>query len=454
LTKGGNWIAVEFKSTFLRVGVPWADCTGDVLDSSSYSVGSIMPLLFGGPNVNSIALKDGLPSYADAVAELSGVSVPVKVVLEIFNAEKTSYTSSSTDGVCYKAGNSCPEAHHVCKAEYCEMDVWAAVIADFKAASPGKVSVLGSVGASTSTGQYSMLAMDGFYFVGTAVESGYTGTSVAAIGTPLFDASAVDDATVYVTLAASALGSWSPFSWYPYTPPSKWAAIVTEASDTAAIAQLVDRGYGWIFLTSEAGFNLKSTMTPAVLAAIEAIATTRRLQDRALQASAPYWGCDDTLFECEPVCLRDMGVVTSRVSDQLCAGDPLDMCACKCFHESSWACEGEKVVCKAKFGAGELRTVGDKVCETRGAPKPASTVELRAASNECVPMTKMRGSAPTAECLAEWSGESAAEAAEETESTESTEAASPAQSEAPFDLLDQSRTAALVAFAALALCAN
>jgi hypothetical protein len=69
-------------------------------------------------------------------------------------------------------------------------------------------------------------------------------------------------------------------------------------------------------------------------------------------------------------------------------------------------------------------------------------------------MTDMRGSAPTAECLAEWSAESAAEAAEETEATESTEGASPAESEAPFDLLDQSRTAALVAFAALALCAN
>ena len=47
--------------------------------------------------MNSIAQKAGLPSYDDVIAELSGVSVPVKVILEVFNAEKTSYTSSAAD---------------------------------------------------------------------------------------------------------------------------------------------------------------------------------------------------------------------------------------------------------------------------------------------------------------------------------------------------------------------
>merc|ERR1719472_101900 len=155
-----KWVAVQFRSTLLRVGTPWAECSGATLGGSTYVVGSIMPILFGGPNLNSIALKAGLPSYDDVIAELSGVQVPVKVVLEIFNADKTSYTSSSVDGVCYKAGNKCPEAHAVCRAEYCEIDVWAQIIADFKAASPGKVTVLGSVDASTSTSQYSMLSMD------------------------------------------------------------------------------------------------------------------------------------------------------------------------------------------------------------------------------------------------------------------------------------------------------
>ena len=57
--------------------------------------------------------------------------------------------------------------------------------------------------------------------------------------------------------------------------------------------------------------------------------------------------------------------------------------------------------CNWKFGADELKTVGDKVCETRGAPKPASTAELRVDSS-CTPLTEMRGSSPTAQCLAQW----------------------------------------------------
>ena len=54
--------------------------------------------------MNSIALKAGFPSYDDVIAELSGVTVPVKVVLEIFNAGTTSYTDSLVDGQCYKVG--------------------------------------------------------------------------------------------------------------------------------------------------------------------------------------------------------------------------------------------------------------------------------------------------------------------------------------------------------------
>jgi hypothetical protein len=99
--------------------------------------------------------------------------------------------------------------------------------------------------------------------------------------------------------------------------------------------------------------------------------------------------------------MKQMGTVTSKVSNKLCAGAPMDLCACKCFHEAQWTCGDSSVVCKAKLGAGELQTVGDKVCEMRGAPKPASTAELRIAS-DCEPMTEMRGSSPTAECLAQW----------------------------------------------------
>jgi hypothetical protein len=403
LVSDGRWVAVEFKETLLRVGTPWAECTDDALGEASYEVGSIMPILFGGPNLNSIALKAGNANYYDVIAELTGVSVPVKVVLEIFNAEQTSYTSSAADGQCYKAGNACPEAHLVCKPEYCEMDVWASLIASFKAASAGKVTVLGSVDSSTTTSQYAGLDMDGFYFT-DAVEAGYTGTSVLALGSPLFDETAVDSATVYVTLASKDLGLWNPFSWYPYVSPSKWAAIVTEATDASAVATLVDRGYGYVYLTSQDGFETASTIMESLLTTIEATSSRRQLQGRRLEtsgAATTRWGCDDTLFECTPICLKTTGLVTTKVSETLCAGAPQNPCACRCYHEAQWTCEGSSVVCKAKFGAGELQTVGDKVCETRGAPKPSSSAELRVAS-VCEPLKEMRGSAPTAQCLAEW----------------------------------------------------
>ena len=105
LVTGGYWVAVQFRSTILRVGTPWAECAGDALSDASYSVGSIMPILFGGPNLNSIALLAGNPSYLDVVSELTGVTVPVKVVLEIFNKDKKTYTDSITDTQCYRVGS-------------------------------------------------------------------------------------------------------------------------------------------------------------------------------------------------------------------------------------------------------------------------------------------------------------------------------------------------------------
>merc|ERR1719191_497492 len=233
-------------------------------------------------------------------------------VCERANPDKT-YTDSLVDGQCYKAGNACPEAHAVCDASYCEMDVWKSLIADFKAA--GTVTVLGSVDASTTTSQYSDLAMDGFYFT-DAVESGYGGTSVLALGSPLFDDTLVDAATVYVTLASSDLGIWNPFSWYPSVSPLKWAAIVTDAADVSAAATLFDRGYGYVYLTSESGLETKSTIMTSLIAEIEGTATRRKLQSRRLQADKPCWDA------------------------------PMDQCACKCFHEAQWTCEGESVVCK------------------------------------------------------------------------------------------------------------
>merc|ERR1719440_922369 len=448
LVSDGKWVAVQFKSTLLRVGTPWADCSGSTLAAESYDVGSIMPILFGGPNLNSISLKAGNPSYEDVIAELSGVTVPVKVVLEIFNAGTKTYTDSAVDGQCYKAGNACPEAHLVCEASYCEMDVWKTLIADFKAA--GTVTVLGSVDAGTTVSEYADLAMDGFYFT-DAVEAGFTGTSVLALGSPLFDETAGDDATVYVTLASSDLGLWNPFSWYPYVSPLKWAAIVTDAADVTAAATLFDRGYGYVYLTSESGLDTKSTIMTSLLTEISATATRRKLQARRLEASEPFWGCDDTLFECKPICMKTTGVVTLKVSDTMCAAAPMDQCACKCFHDAQWTCEGESVVCKAKYGSGELQTVGDKVCETRGAAKPSSPAELRVA-NTCEPEKDMRGSAPTAECLAQWAPTTTLPPTTKAPATKAPATEAPKETPEPVALIQES-FATTFALAALALYA-
>ena len=137
----------------------------------------------------------------------------------------------------------------------------------------------------------------------------------------------------------------------------------------------------------------------------------------------------------------------------------MDQCSCKCFHEAQWTCEGSSVVCKAKLGAGELKTVGDKVCESRGAPKPASTlsvdadefggvvVELPVASS-CVPKTEMRGSSPTAQCLAQWGTPAPTDAPETTQEAEET----PAEKKMVAPFIEES-FATTFALAALALYA-
>jgi hypothetical protein len=153
--------------------------------------------------------------------------------------------------------------------------------------------------------------------------------------------------------------------------------------------------------------------------------------------------------------MKTTGVVTTKVSDTLCASAPMDQCSCKCFHEAQWACDGDAVVCKAKFGAGELKTVGDKVCETRGAVKPASTAELRVAST-CEPMTQMRGSAPTGECLAQWGTPEPTEKATEAPTTQAPAVTTEDEEEEkkkPKPLNIDESFATTLAFAALALYA-
>merc|ERR1719191_383636 len=140
---------------------------------------------------------------------------------------------------------------------------------------------------------------------------------------------------------------------------------------------MIDRGYGYVYLHSGDSFSTTSTHLTDFLAIMEG--AQRRLQapGRQLQTlddgvSRTRYECDDTLFACEPVCVETIGKVRNKVSDSQCSeAQKPEACSCRCYHHTQWTCEDDKVACKARLRDGDLETVGDLVCETRGTPKPA-----------------------------------------------------------------------------------
>jgi len=302
------------------------------------------------------------------------------------------------------------------------MDTFAQIVSDLRAASEGKVKVLGQVDAGTAVSEYDELALDGFYFVDpTSVpEVEESLLTVVAYGQPLFDNTLVEKADVFVTLLddADSLGVWTPFSWYPSELPSKWAAMVSKAPLSAEASNpvngqvedlveiLIDRGYGNVFLTTEEDFTTPSPagFTKSVLAALASAeaGTGRRLSERRLDETVTFWGCDDTKFECKPSCYRRTGVVTTKVADRFCSDAPMDPCSCGCFWDAQWVCQGGEVVCEAKEGAAPAKVVGDLVCTARGTPKP-SVQELHARqAQECEPVPTLMNNAPSQQCLEDW----------------------------------------------------
>jgi hypothetical protein len=108
------------------------------------------------------------------------------------------------------------------------------------------------------------------------------------------------------------------------------------------------------------------------------------------------------LLQCSPVCLKQNGPVTTLTSESMCAGEPMDMCKCKCYYDAEWVCKDDSVVCMAKRGV-EASVVGDLVCETRGTPKPTvEQMENSRQAGECIPMKTTRGGYPTAQCMDIW----------------------------------------------------
>jgi hypothetical protein len=273
---------------------------------------------------------------------------------------------------------------------------------------------------------------------------------VFGVGEPLFDTSAVATATagkpdVWVTLndQASKLGVWTPYSWFSSLTngyqfaSTNWAAIVTDVTDVAdygtalveagkesILTKLFDRGYGYVYLTPESDFATTSQKLATLITGIHKKTVKqswappgRRLEaERALQTQddgleVTQFECDDTLFECQPVCVETMGVARSKVSVGKCSGVKPGQCSCRCFYDAYWTCENKAVVCKATITGGVEQTVGDLVCATRGTPKPkwdATAVQLTAGECEALPV--LREERPAEACLSQYAEQAAARA--------------------------------------------
>merc|ERR1711935_517634 len=140
--------------------------------------------------------------------------------------------------------------------------------------------------------------------------------------------------------------------------------------------------------------------------------STRRLsvepEDRRLQATSneAHWGCDDTLFECRPVCLQTTGVTTIKLGDSSCTAAPMDECSCPCYYDAHWTCRDDNVICVASM-RDEALVVGDAVCTSRGSPKPQLNEFVERMSStygpsSCEKKPSTRGAWPAQTCIAQW----------------------------------------------------
>merc|ERR1719498_1455279 len=174
---------------------------------------------------------------------------------------------------------------------------------------------------------------------------------------------------------SNALGFWTPFSWFPNLAASTWGSMIYNV-DTLDVVDmfelLIDRGYGYVYLHSEADYATTSSHLAKLVMEMGKLSTsTRRLDqiredrrlaqlrgerqdERRLQAvddgnTIRRWGCDETLLQCKPVCLETAGFVTNIVQSKLCGNPVGDMseCSCPCFYDVHWACQGDSVVCMA-----------------------------------------------------------------------------------------------------------
>jgi hypothetical protein len=468
---GDKWVAVEFKKHQLRVGDPFTA-------AAKSNIGAIFRLDLGDPNIYYQDHKNVASDLTAAIAGVPGGVMDVKVVLPIHTVNSTSrsqgesatsaglvgWTSAANNVQCYKSGNACPEAHSVCDPSYCSIERWNEIILELKNAG---AQVLGLIDAGKHVKKYvDLTPVDGYYFgdgsitmdqgadgiwnvdpaVSTddikelsalddanIVDSDFT---VCAIGAPLFDTASVGKCDTWVTLAGADLGVWTPYSWFSSEAPGKWTAIVDKVPEVPAgqtvdgtIEALFDRGYGYVFLGDGTDFNPKegnlglaqSTRDhlKAVIAGIGKVKnpTTRRLRGLQTQddgVATTKYECDDTLFECQPVCMQTTGVTRTKVGDYKCSGEKPTHCSCRCYYDAYWTVEKAAVVCKASIAGSDAQTVGDLVCIARGTPKPKwDPTEERTASDGERKLDVQRMRRPTEQCLAEYAAESTEPAVKE-----------------------------------------
>ena len=75
-TADGCWVAIEFSETQIRVGTPWADC-GDGAADDKTSIGAVVPLFYGHPNLN----RHKYNAFIDKLAADGGVQ-PTQLQLQ------------------------------------------------------------------------------------------------------------------------------------------------------------------------------------------------------------------------------------------------------------------------------------------------------------------------------------------------------------------------------------
>jgi hypothetical protein len=442
LKYGDKWVAVEFKKTLLRIGTPWADCGDEfVIDPNQKDLGMIIPAWYENPALNSAM-------YQKTIDDLYRTTTPTTVVLQIFadvhpgapgniwtDSQKPDSHKDSTEWQtnhytsCYRAGNPCPEDHTVCKPEYCTMDRFREIIKKFKAASPTKINVIGTIDVGdraqwTTAMEYVTqyrerlvgdARLDGFFFKNvpsdeqglldlmeviagyideayrskciydrTCTHINHEDITVFGLNSPLFNRFAVTHRgapDVWITLYAhwQQLGIWTPFSWYPGMIPAKWGAMVfgAPAYILPEVSEvLYDRGYGNIFIHSENDVNVPTDHLYFADLALRGVGQDdRRLSNLGPDGDKgtiknPTWACDDTRFECTPICIATAGKVTVAVQDSECT-EPVDPCLCNdvCYYDVHWDKPGSEIQCYANQ-KGQKELVADLVCEYRGAVKP------------------------------------------------------------------------------------